>query len=76
MFSFRMPVGKYFTIQNFQTNLVLTIPQKCRSGHRVLLSDLSSTADQLWFYDQATFTIRNKANNFCLDIDGEIFMIY
>ena len=70
--SFKMPHGKWFLIRSKMTGYVLDVFEGNKSpGARVSVWEENGGENQLFCYHNATNTIRNKMNWFCLDAVGK-----
>lgn len=66
----------YYMIKSRLTGFVLE-PESggLQPNARVTPVDANGRDSQIWYDCQSTGTLRNKANNFCLDIEGELLVV-
>ena len=71
-----MPLGKYFFITSEMNDLVLDIRGGSHdSGTQIITwpKKDGECANQLWYADHSTGTIRSKMHDLCLDISGKCY---
>lgn len=70
------PKGKYFHIKSKMNGLYMEVKGGAHSsGSVVHLAHKEGGDNQLWYMDPLTNTIRNKASNLCLDINGKFLLL-
>ena len=66
--------GKYYMIKSAHNGLALTT-EGSQANAKVTCQDLTGDDNQVFYDDPATSTIRNKATNFCLDIENDTLVV-
>ena len=73
-----MPRGKFFTLESVAHLSCLLEVNDIKGSEDVEVittrpkgTEASPQIHQLWWIDQGTYSIRAKANNFCLDVKGK-----
>ena len=73
---------KFYIISRLDDNSVIHVENdSTEAGAKVIITpvrldeDDPTRANRLWYYDFITRTVRTNINDYCLDIDGKIYVI-
>ena len=72
-------LGKYFFLKCFWEDMVLRVQQGSQAPKTTVVTSYrkqmkEDSSDQLFYVDDVTRTIREKRNDYCLEISGKLYL--